>query len=203
MVVDVEQQADGHSAGRPRDELREQAILDAAVDLLIEVGYDCLTIDTLATRARASKATIYRRWSGKAEIVAEAVRRRKCPDGDEIEPNTGSLRQDLIEFLHVGAGSTTNTDAALIFGVLRAMRLDPELSELMRVHVIERKHAVVRAMVGRAVARGELPPAADPTAMIEVVEALVFGRLALNGGELDDQFIGHVIDDVALPMLRR
>ena len=61
----------------PRAEAREQAILDAALELLMEVGYDRLSMDALAERARAGKATIYRHWSGKAQIVAEAVRRLK------------------------------------------------------------------------------------------------------------------------------
>src|ERR1700692_4839290 len=62
----------------PRAEAREQAILDAALELLMEVGYDRLSMDALAERAHAGKATIYRHWSGKAQIVAEAVRRLKC-----------------------------------------------------------------------------------------------------------------------------
>ena len=69
-----------HSPPRgPRAEAREQAILDAALELLKEVGYDRLSIDALAERAHAGKATIYRHWSGKAEIVVDAIRRRQCP----------------------------------------------------------------------------------------------------------------------------
>ena len=71
------------SEGRPsgaRAAARRQAILDAAIALLMEVGYDRMSMDALAERARASKATIYRHWAGKAEVVVEAVRCRKCDD---------------------------------------------------------------------------------------------------------------------------
>src|SRR5580693_10631580 len=83
-----------HRTGRPRDEGREQAIRDAAIELLAEVGYDAMSIEAVAVRARSSKATIYRRWPGKAELVAEAIRRRSEPALQDI-PDTGSLRSDL------------------------------------------------------------------------------------------------------------
>src|SRR5580698_2904876 len=87
-----------HRPTGPRAEAREQAILDAALELLMEVGYDRLSIDALAERARAGKATIYRHWSGKAQIVAEAVRCR-AEETMEVVPDTGPLRGDLLELL--------------------------------------------------------------------------------------------------------
>ena len=73
---------------------RRQAILDAALALLMEVGYDRMSMDGLAERAHAGKATIYRHWTGKAEVVVEAIRCRKC-DNFSAPPDTGSLRGDL------------------------------------------------------------------------------------------------------------
>ncbi len=75
IEVDEGRSAGGQRPTGPRAEAREQAILDAALELLMEVGYDRLSMDALAERAQAGKATIYRHWSGKAEIVAEAIRR--------------------------------------------------------------------------------------------------------------------------------
>ena len=83
------------SGGRPRDDAREQAILDAAIDLVAEIGYDAMSIEAVAARAKSSKATIYRRWPGKAELVAEAMRRRSRA-GPRGLPDTGSLRGDLL-----------------------------------------------------------------------------------------------------------
>src|SRR3954451_7303832 len=90
------------NVGRPRDETRDAVILTATLQVLAEVGYDRLTIDAVATKAKASKATVYRRWTGKATLVVDAIQTLKPkPAGDgEVPcywPDTGSLRGDLIE----------------------------------------------------------------------------------------------------------
>src|SRR5262245_37799618 len=88
-----------HCRPRGRGEEREQAIIDATVCLLAEIGYEAMTMDAVAARARASKATIYRRWPGKPQLVGDALRR--CGPGPKAEiPHTGSLRGDLIAMLH-------------------------------------------------------------------------------------------------------
>src|SRR3954468_25112873 len=90
--------------GRPRDPRRRQAILDAAVHLLAEVGYDRATVEAVAARAGVSKPTIYRRWpGGKAEIVADAIRAKRA-DG-AVLPDTGSLRGDLLAMLRAIQGT--------------------------------------------------------------------------------------------------
>src|ERR1700750_3348213 len=81
---------------------REEEILDAAVEELLEVGYHRLTMDGVAQRARASKATLYRRWSSKQSIVVDAVVRAKRVS-TASSPDTGSLRGDLVE-LFCGRG---------------------------------------------------------------------------------------------------
>ena len=126
-----------HRPTGARAEAREQAILDAALELVLEVGYDRLSMDALAERAHAGKATIYRHWSGKAEVVAEAVRQRQCEEVPVTD--TGSLRGDLLATIkHIDA-SVSSEDGALISGVLCAMRTDPVLANLMRTQVVESK----------------------------------------------------------------
>lgn len=200
MVKAQSDRTEWPAPGRPRDEVREQAILDAAVGLLTEVGYDRFSIDTLAARAKASKATIYRRWCNKAEIVLEAVRRLSEADEGPLA-DRGSLREDLLEFLHRLARSKAPADAAFVAGLVRAMHSDPELNELMHCHVMDHKRADLLALVDRAVARGELASGAGAPVAVEVVQAMILGRLVLDGGELDDEFLVHLVDDVALPLL--
>lgn len=187
--------------GRPRSERREQAILDAALDLVMEVGYDGLSMDALAERARASKATIYRHWSGKAEVVAAAVRCRSQAKREDL-PDTGSLRGDLLALLTRSCESLSSTDGALMAAVLWAMRSDPELAALVRAQMVEGKRAVVEAVVARAVARGECAPATDPSVAGEVMTAMVLSRLLVTGEPLDETFCTHLVDDVLLPLLR-
>src|ERR1700679_672658 len=90
--------------GRHLDASRDAALRDAALELLAEIGYDRLTIDSVAARAHASKTTIYRRWSGKAELVVDAL---NCLKDSRPVPDTGSLSGDLDMIAH-GSASTDN-----------------------------------------------------------------------------------------------
>ena len=198
VTADIEEGPDrANRPSGPRAEAREQAILDAALELVMEVGYDRLSMDALAERARASKATIYRRWSGKAQVVVEAVRRRKH-DG-RTAPDTGSLRQDLLEALG-GMCLSLDGDEALVTGLMSAMRGDPELAGLMRAQVFDGE-GPADVVIARAVSRGELPPGTTGELVGEVAPALVMMRLAFRGEPLDETFVAHLVDDVVLPLL--
>src|SRR5215218_10242265 len=86
--------------GRKRDQTAGTRIIEAAIDTLAEVGFDSMTMDMVAARAKAGKATLYRRWPSKAELVRDAViwMSRSSVDLDEL-PDTGSLRGDLLALL--------------------------------------------------------------------------------------------------------
>jgi AcrR family transcriptional regulator len=186
----------------PRAEAREQAILEAALQLLMEVGYDRLSMDALAERAHAGKATIYRHWSGKAQIVAEAVRRLKCAKEAPMA-STGSLRGDLVSAMEQISTSINAEDAAIIAGVMSAMRTDPELAELVRSQVIDTKRGKFDGIVERAVRRGELPEGSSAVLVEEVIPAMLINRLVIQAQSVDDDFIIHVVDDIVLPLLHR
>lgn len=190
-------------AGRPtreQAEAREQAILDAALELVMDVGYDRLSMDALAERAGASKATIYRRWSGKAEVVAEAVRRRQCPRFGNLT-DTGSLRGNLLLAINQISCAVADEDVALIMGVMSAMRADAVLAELLRTQVFDTKRDNFDAIIALAVGRGELPADATADVLHEVMSAVVFTRLVIEGEPVDDAFAVHLVDDIVLPLL--
>ena len=180
---------------------RDVAICDATLALLLEVGYDRMSMDAIAARAHASKATIYRRWPGKQELVLDAVKARGV--GLTVAEDTGSLRGDLVATYRSAVHGSAADDADLIAGVLRAMRTAPELADCVRSQVIESKCDVSRIIVARSVARGELPAETDPLILHEVASALWFHRVLVVGGPVDDAFIAHVVDDVLMPLLDR
>jgi AcrR family transcriptional regulator len=180
---------------------RESAIRDAALLLLTEVGYDRMSMDSIAARARASKATIYRRWPGKRELVLDAVSSRAAET--MTLPDTGSLRGDLMAALAGMAAGMGGKDADLMAGVMRAMRCTPELGDCIRSQVVEAKRYISVTLVGRAVARGELPAKADPAVFHEVAPALMFYRSLVTGTPIDDAFLAHIVDDVLVPLLVR
>ena len=180
---------------------RDAAICDATLALLLEVGYDRMSMDAVAARAHASKATIYRRWPGKQELVLDAVRARGV--GLTVAEDTGSLRGDLVATYRSAIHGVGAEDAELVAGVLRAMRSTPELADCVRTQVLESKCEVSRTVVARAVERGELPAETDPMLLHEVASALWFHRILVVGGPVDDDFIAHVVDDVLMPLLDR
>jgi AcrR family transcriptional regulator len=180
---------------------RDVAICDATLALLLEVGYDRMSMDAVAARAHASKATIYRRWPGKQELVLDAVKARGVVL--TVAEDTGSLRGDLVATYRSAAHGSAADDADLIAGVLRAMRSTPELADCVRTQAVESKCEIARTIVARAVARGELPEETDPLILHEVASALWFHRVLVVGARVDDAFITHVVDDVLMPLLDR
>ena len=180
---------------------RDVAICDATLALLLEVGYDRMSMDAVAARAHASKATIYRRWPGKQELVLDAVKSRG--PGLTVPEDTGSLRGDLVATYRSAVAGAAAEDADLIAGVLRAMRSAPELADCVRSQVLESKCDVSRTIVARAVERRELPATTDPLILHEVASALWFHRVLVVGADADDVFIVHVVDDVLMPLLDR
>jgi AcrR family transcriptional regulator len=187
-------------AGSSRGEAREQAILDAALDLIGEVGYDRMSMDGLAARAQASKATIYRRWPGKAQVVAEAIRRRACPDV-AAAPDTGCMRGDLLAAMRTKCDTMTGEDGPLLIGLLVAARKDAELAELLHAQIRDGSELLLAAIFDRAVDRGELPDGPDLALVRELVPALILQRLIFGDQLTDDAFVAHVIDDFVLPWL--
>ena len=185
----------------PRAAARRQAILDAAIALLMEVGYDRMSMDALAERARAGKATIYRHWAGKAEVVVEAIRCRKCDDFSTLQ-DTGSVRGDLLAALNHSRESFTEEDSGLLIGLISAMHHDQELADLMRQQLFEAKQGLFDEIVAHAVLRGEPVSMSAASIANEVSSALFFNRVAMGGGEIDEEFVLHMVDDVILPLLR-
>lgn len=199
--TEVEAEVETARGGRPRDDAREQAILDAAIDLLAEIGYDAMTIEAVATRARSSKATIYRRWPGKAELVAEAMSRRSQPTLEEL-PDTGSLRGDLLALAQRMLDSIDGVDGGLMCGLATAVRNDAQFGRLMASNLHEIKLRPIAAIVARAQARGELPPGVDPSLVLQVAPGVALFH-QISGEPLDAAFAEHLVDRVLIPLLRQ
>lgn len=182
-----------------RGEARTDAILDAALELMAATGYERLTIDAVAARAGASKATIYRRWPGKPELVMAALSRQGTAATAEVD--TGDLRGDLAQAIKQMRDSLASQDGALILGLLNAMRENGELAEHVRGQVLSAKRSVIGALVARAIERGELPARADHELASEIAAALVFTRILVTGQPLDDTEVARIVDAVLMPVL--
>lgn len=178
---------------------RAEAILDATLSVAAESGYDGLTIDAVAARAHASKATVYRRWKNKAELVRAALDRLDDADNATI-PDTGALRSDLLAVLAALAIKASPAYLALMQGLVAASRHDPELAAALADHVDDDERSPFRAALSRAIDRGELPAGCDTAMAHDVAEALVLRQLQV-GGALDEAFALRVVDGALLPLL--
>jgi AcrR family transcriptional regulator len=188
------------AAVRPRVEgHREQEILQATLDVLAEVGYDRLTMDAVAHAAKASKATLYRRWSSKASLVIDAVLAHKGP---MTAPDTGSLRQDLIE-MHCGIGGFTDPKPlGVLASIATAMNLDPEFAEAYRRDLVGPKVAAGRAVFERARDRGEVREDLDLDLIAPALAGMVLHRIFLLGESPNAETISALIDQIILPACR-
>jgi AcrR family transcriptional regulator len=193
------------NVGRPRDGSRDAVILDATLEVLGEVGYDRLTIDAVAVLAKASKATVYRRWDNKAALVVEAIQTLNPPvpeGGDDCTwPDTGSLRGDLLAGCMAMVDKFNSDEGKLIAAVMTAQAHDPELAAAMRAATYDDKCRSCRVLADRAIARGEITSTAGAETFAEVLPAVMFNRLLVVGEPFDEAFITHVVDDIALPLL--
>jgi AcrR family transcriptional regulator len=186
--------------GRPRDPARDARILEAAVALIGEVGYDRMTVDAIAERAGVSKPTIYRRWAGKREIVADAIRHRKEHD---VDADTGTLRGDLLALVQALAASIAGEeDAQIVAGITSLLRSSDEFAALFRERAIAPERARWARLVQRAVDRGEIAPDAPVTELFgDVAPAIVFTRVMVAREPVDDAFVEELVDRVLLPIL--
>lgn len=184
------------------DPEREEAILRATLEVLAETGYDGLRFDMVAARAKASKATLYRHWPGKAHLVVCAV---KCYEQDELlaDTDTGSLRGDVLAALHAMTDMMTGPTGQVMTGLMIAMQRDAELAATVRAAMLEDKQQVTRHMLDRAIARGELPEDTDPEIFPEVAPAVLFMRMFIYGKPADEAFLVHLTDDIIIPLMTR
>ncbi|WP_461066188.1 TetR/AcrR family transcriptional regulator [Streptomyces pseudoechinosporeus] len=179
---------------------REAELYGAVLDLLREVGYDALTMDAVAARTRSSKATLYRQWGGKPELVAKALRHHKRLDMAEID--TGSLRGDFHAMARRDDDCTMEQDTALMRSLVMAIQASPDLLQAFREWLIEPEMAEIRKVLQRAVERGEIR--ADNAAMDYVLHMLLGAFVARN---LIDElpptqaYLLSYIDAVVLPAL--
>lgn len=183
--------------GRQLDASRDAALRDAALELLAEIGYDRLSIDAVAARAKASKMTIYRRWSGKAELVVDAI--SSLRKRGEI-PDTGSLRGDLEAMARSSDSPDICFDAQLVLGLVTALAHDPKLRQVIRDQLLGQGGIQVRQVFERAVDRGEIPQGRDLDLLVSVFPALVIHHLLIFGELPDANFTARVMNDIVLPL---
>lgn len=185
--------------GRPRDVGRDLAILDATLKLLVEVGYDQLSIESVAAAAGVGKPTIYRRYAGKAALVVAAVEHRAASTPPETRGD--DLRQALLRTVQWLAEQIAEQEIGLLGALFTGMRSDPDLAAGMRRILRRDEAAMTEQPFAAARAEHLVPEAAELFA--EIAPALIVHRIVVVGQGCDRSFVEHAVDDILLPLLRR
>ena len=159
-----------------------------------------MTIDMVAARAGAGKATVYRRWPSKADLVIDAVAcmKRRDLDPDDL-PDTGSLRGDLVALIRAPSIEDAELKTHVMGGILSLVSRDPELAHAAFAAILEPRIAVNRALLERARDRGETRPDIDVEALASLTPAMVSFRTLAQRLPVTREFLIHVLDEVLLP----
>ena len=165
--------------GRPRNCGTEELVTTAVLEALVEEGFEGMSVDRVARRAGVGRATIYRRWPGKAEMIIDAITRRTF---DRIPvPDSAALRTDLEQMLRQLQQCMTDE-----YRMIQAIHVEqlrhPELGEAFRQRFLTRRRAAMRTILERAVERGELSADDDLELLGAAGPALIWQQLTLFGG---------------------
>lgn len=182
--------------GRPRSEDLDLAIEAATLELLVEQGYAGLSVEGVAARAGVGKASIYRRWESKLELVLHSVVHR-CQE-HVVSPDTGALRSDLLE-LFGAMLQKYRRDGAVMRAFVAEQSRHPELARAWRETFLSERRAAMREVLVRAVERGELAADSDLELLGDIGAALFWHRFAVTGAPLSDDLPRRIVDQFFTP----
>lgn len=181
--------------------LTEDRLLElytGTLQLIAERGYEKLTMDQIAEATKSSKATLYRQWGSKSALVVDAL--RCVGEAEQLVPDTGSLRGDLLSMLD--RAEEKDHDSDLLAAIMHAIRQDEELAEAVRTQILEPGRENIRAVIQRAVDRGEVSADCPGLPFVDYVfiAPIVLHHL-LEGEEPSADFLRRYVESVLLPAL--
>ena len=163
------------------------------MDLLAERGLAAMSIEEVAARAGVGKTTIYRRWPSKGLLALDAF--VASFREEQPQPDTGTLRGDLLSALHAWVRAVTQTAMGpMLTGLIAEAQHDPELRGAWRDRVLEPLRAQHRIMLDRAIARGEIAPSVDRDVVLDLFFGAAEHRLLLGHLPMTGEFIAEVVD---------
>ena len=183
------------AVGRPRDPKLDAAITDATLELLADIGYAALTIEAVATRAGVGKATLYRRWPGKVQLVVDAVRTLS----EQPDPDTSAgVRDELVELLEAVRRKSGSSLAGRIFPRLIGDSAEnPEFMRRYREQVLDPRRDRFRAALLRGVEQGLVRTDVDTDHAIDLlVGPMAYRNLIRNDPAPGPDLAARIVDDV-------
>lgn len=183
-------------AGRPRDEAVHRAILEAARELIGELGYGAFSIEAVAARANVAKQSIYRRWVSKGALLVElymsGLEQAVAPAPNDFARDVTALLTQTVERLQDPAY------ANILRGLMIEAQTDPALRKLVLEKIVEPRRKALRAVISRGTKTGDLPSDIDVETLLDFVFGAIWFNLLLSNDGVPDSFVDDVIG-----MLRR
>ncbi|WGU93381.1 TetR/AcrR family transcriptional regulator [Paenibacillus dendritiformis] len=178
--------------GRPRNVEAQKSILSASYELLLENGFQAVTVDKIAERAQVSKATIYKWWPNKAAVVMDgflhaATARLPVPD-------TGSAFNDILIHATNLAGFLISREGTIITELLGEGQFDSGLAEAYRTRFFRPRRLEARSLLEKGVQRRELKKDLDIGICIDLIYGPIFYRLLVTGEPIDDSYVRHLVE---------
>jgi AcrR family transcriptional regulator len=190
---------DHRSGPRRRGAVLFQAIFDATMAELAETGYAGVAMERVAARARTSKASLYRRWPSRADLVVDAI--GHCSPELADLPDTGSLRGDLLSLMRCTADRLDGPFGEALRGVLAETLADPSRTAAARGRMTAMSGELMAKIVERAIARGEVCQPGPGQCAARAAHALLLHHYLTHGPPVPDEAIAEIVDEVALPLL--
>jgi AcrR family transcriptional regulator len=175
------------------------AIFEATLAELAEVGYSRLAMERIAARAGASKMSLYRRWPNRAELVVAALLHQLVQP--EPAPDTGNLRDDVLTLLRRAAARLDGVFGEAVRGLMVETLTDPDRTAILRANMFTARDRLMRQILDRAVARGDIRPASVTPQLIGLAPALVDHHFLIHGAPIPDDLLTGIVDNVLLPLL--
>jgi AcrR family transcriptional regulator len=180
--------------GRPRSEQADQAIIDAAIEVFAESGPDGLNIEQVAARAGVGKATIYRRWPGKEDLLLDAIGALRTP---LPQPQGRSVRADLTALLEALCHEASDPRRARQFALLHGDGVKyPRLLARYSQTVMEPRRELIRSVLRRGVATGELGEETDIDAAMLLVSGAALVRSGYGAQISDARYARRVVEEL-------
>jgi AcrR family transcriptional regulator len=186
--------------GRPRDPSRDDVIRAAILRLLADVGYGALTMDAVASEAGVGKATIYRRWRTKQDLVVDTI--SDLNRAEATPPDTGSLEGDLRAIMRTMVSLITGPTGAATRSLLSTVPHQPALAHAFRNGPLGVWRHAFQQIWTRAEERGDVRPGLAGSVVAETTSALLVQRWLVTGETVDDAYADEVLENVVLPLIR-
>jgi len=199
FIENVEGKVPG-KIGRPVDKLRDLAILRAALELVAELGYDSVTMDAIALRAHAGKATLYRRWKSKPYLIAEAIKfMMPCEQKVDTERCGEKLRDYLCESFSIYFGIRDEVRQKVMLSIATAISRDKLLAEAIHSDCITNQTFIfsdaIECTINKKLDEEQLKLLTD------VGPALLFYELIITGKPIKIEYVEHIVDHLIIPLI--